>query len=65
MKIDSIGKYVTVSGHIVVVESTDGYRRAYGKDSRGHDISWYTEDGHVRSGRCNGNQILTKLEENV
>ena len=65
MKIDSIGKYVTVSGRIVVVESTDGYRRAYGKDSRGHDISWYTKDGQVRSGWCNGNQILIKLEENV
>ena len=65
MKIDSTGKYVTVSGHIVVVESTDGYRRAYGKDSRGHDISWYIEDGQVRSGWCNGNQILIKLEENV
>lgn len=63
MIISTVGKYVTTSGKIVVVESTDGYRRAYGKDSRGMDISWYIENGHVRSGTCNGNDILLKLEE--
>lgn len=63
MKINEVGKYVTTSGKVVYVESTDGYRRAYGKDSNGRDISWYTEDGHVRSGTCNGNDILIKLED--
>lgn len=63
MKINEVGKYVTTSGKVVTVESTDGYRRAYGKDSTGYAISWYTEDGHVRSGTCNGNDILVKLEE--
>jgi hypothetical protein len=61
MIITDTGKYVTTSGKVVIVETTDGYRRAYGKDSNGVDISWYTEDGHVRSGRCNGNDILLKL----
>ncbi len=63
VKIKSVGKYVTSAGYTVVVESTDGYRRAYGKDSKGRDISWYTEDGRVRSGWCNGNDILVKLED--
>ena len=63
MKISEIGKYVTISGKIVTVENTDGYRRAWGKDSNGHDISWYTETGYVRSGTCNGNDILIKTEE--
>lgn len=63
MLINATGKYVTISGKVVTVESTDGYRRAYGKDSNGRDISWYTEDGHVRSGTCNGNDILVKLQE--
>lgn len=63
MIINSIGKYVTKVGKIVVVESTDGTRRAYGKDSRGQDISWYTETGFVRSGTCNGHDIMIKLEE--
>ena len=63
MKITEVGKYVTTAGKVVTVESTDGYRRAYGKDSTGYAISWYTEDGHVRSGTCNGNDILIKLEE--
>jgi len=63
MIITSTGKYVTTSGKTVLVETTDGYRRAYGKDSSGIDISWYTENGHVRSGRCNGNDILIKLED--
>lgn len=62
-RINSIGKYVTTSGKVVTVESTDGYRRAYGKDSTGRDISWYIENGSVRSGTCNGNDILIKLEE--
>ena len=62
MLIESVGKYVTTEGKIVTVESTDGYRRAYGKDSTGKDISWYTEDGSVRSGTCNGNDILIKLK---
>lgn len=63
MLIKDIGKYVTTEGRIVTVESTDGYRRAYGKDSNGRDISWYVDNGQVRSGSCNGNRILIKLEE--
>lgn len=63
MIINTTGRYVTTEGKIVLVESTDGYRRAYGIDSNGQAISWYTEDGHVRSGTCNGNRILLKLEE--
>jgi len=63
MKITEVGKYVTTVGKVVTVETTDGYRRAYGKDPSGYDISWYTKTGFVRSGRCNGNDILIKLEE--
>ena len=63
MIIKDVGKYITQSGKVIVVESTDGYRRAYGKDSQGRDISWYIKDGHVRSGTHNGNNILVKLEE--
>jgi hypothetical protein len=63
MIITGTGKYVTTAGKIVVVESHDGYRRAHGKDANGRDISWYTETGYVRSGTCNGNDILIKLEE--
>ena len=63
MIIPGVGKYVTESGKVVIVNSHDGYRRAYGKDSQGRDISWYVETGYVRSGSCNGNDIKVKLEE--
>lgn len=62
MIITGLGKYVTKAGKVVEVTEWDGYRRAYGKDSSGHDISWYTETGYVRSGTCNGNDIYVKLE---
>lgn len=63
MIITGVGKYVTTAGKTVTVEETDGYRRAYGKDSLGYAISWYIDNGHVRSGTCNGNDILVKLED--
>jgi hypothetical protein len=63
MLIDKPGTYITKGGFLVKVESTDGYRRAYGKDSKGSNISWYTETGYVRSGTCNGNDIVTKLND--
>lgn len=63
MLIESTGRYITKAGKVVYVTSTDGYRRAWGKDSHDRDISWYTENGNVRSGTCNGNNILVKVDE--
>lgn len=63
MIINSVGKYITIAGKVVVVDSIEGYRRAYGKDSKGEDISWYTETGFVRSGTYNGNNIMIKLAD--
>ena len=63
MIITGPGRYVTEDGSIVQVTSWDGYRRAYGIDSRGMEISWYIDNGHVRSGLANGNRVTVKLKE--
>lgn len=62
MIINDIGRYVTEDGSIVVIESTDNHRRAYGKDSTGMETSWYIKTGYVRSGLATGNTILIKLK---
>lgn len=68
MLVNDIGVYVTQTGDIAYVTKTDGYRRCYGymRDNPVIEMSWYTEDGSVRSGDVCGptydNELIVRAK---